>query len=105
MGARVSLEEGAASFGHSERIAIGPDEREIRMDVPVPWTVEELQAEVRAFIFLEDDTDEGVSRDPEWADDMLEVLREHGIAANEESLASLPFVVEFDDTVPAALNG
>jgi hypothetical protein len=61
-------------------------------------TLAELRAELREFIF-EDDMVEP-DEEPRW-EDMLSVLRERGVAADDEALARLPFVVELDDEVRA----
>jgi hypothetical protein len=69
--------------------------------------LEELRAEVLEFIFEEEMREapaEEMADHPRW-EDMLEVLRRHGVTANEATLASLPFVIELHDVVVEAMKG
>ena len=75
------------------------------MEVPSTCTKHELDDDVRELIF-EDEMREadGLIDEPRW-DDMLQVLREQGVTTDDATLASLPFVIELDDSVAGVLKG
>jgi hypothetical protein len=68
-------------------------------------TLDELRGELREFIFEDElrEVDADLADEPRW-EEMFSVLREQGIAANEQALLALPFLVEFDDGVAAELS-
>ncbi len=76
------------------------------LTVPRDTTLDELRAELREFVFEDElrEVDAELAGEPRW-EDMSSVLREHGIAAGDEDLLALPFVVELDDGVAAELAG
>ena len=76
------------------------------LSVPRTCTLDELRGELREFIFEDElrEVDADLADEPRW-EDLLSVLREQGIAADEQALLALPFLVEFDDSVAAELGG
>jgi hypothetical protein len=64
----------------------------------------DLDDEIRETIFDDEarEVDEELAAEPRW-EDMAEILGEVGIRADDATLEALPFVVEVDDAVIAAL--
>jgi hypothetical protein len=64
----------------------------------------ELGEALREFIFEDDirEVDEALAGE-RWAD-MVSALRVHGVVTDDERLLALPFLVELDDDVVAALK-
>jgi hypothetical protein len=79
---------------------------EMSLSVSGQCTPDELRDEVREFIFEDDlrDVAHAPADGPRWAD-MASALQVHGIVADDETLLALPFLVELDDDVVAALDG
>lgn len=80
---------------------------EISLEVPRACTVLELEDDVRELIFEEEMREavgDELADEPRW-DAIVQVLSENGVSADEAALASLPFVVELDDSVVSALKG
>jgi hypothetical protein len=75
---------------------------EMSLSVRRACTLDELREEVRELIF-EDEMREAVEWLSPW-DDILQVLRGAHVAADEEALEALPFVVELDDEVCTLLT-
>jgi hypothetical protein len=78
----------------------------MRLSVSMDCTVNELRNEVREFIFEDElrEVDEERADGRGWKD-VSSALRVHGIVADDEALLALPFFVELDDDVVAALGG
>ena len=78
---------------------------EMSLSVPRDCGRDELCEDLREFIFEDElrEVDEELADEPRW-EDMSTALREHGVIADDAALAALPFVVELDDDVPAALD-
>ncbi len=60
-------------------------------------TLAELREEIRETIFEDDLRDVG-EEEPRW-EELIEVLGEAGVDADEDTLEALPFVIELDDDV------
>lgn len=75
------------------------------LSVPRTCTLDELRGQLREFIFEDElrEIDAELAHELRW-EEMSSVLRELGLAANEQALLTLPFVVEFDDGVTAELS-
>jgi hypothetical protein len=78
---------------------------EMSLHVAGHSTRDKLRDELREFIFEDDlrEVDNALAHEPRWAD-MATALQEHGIVADDETLLALPFLVELDDDVAAALD-
>jgi hypothetical protein len=68
-------------------------------------TLAELRDELRKLIFEDEirEVDEQLAAEPRW-EEMAEVLADVGVAADDADLAALPFVVELDAEVEAAVR-
>jgi hypothetical protein len=79
---------------------------QMSLSVPRDCTLDELREDLREFIFEDElrEVDEPLADEPRW-EDMSSALREGGIVADDAALLALPFVVELDDDVTAALHG
>ena len=75
------------------RLSVG----DITLELGDGLTLAELREEIRETIFEDDlrDVDEEELR---W-EELIEVLREAGVNADEGALEALPFVIELDDDV------
>jgi len=79
---------------------------DMSLSVPGDCTLDELRDEFREFIFEDDlrEVDEELADERRW-EDMSSALGVQGIVADDEALLALPFLVELDDDVVAALDG
>jgi hypothetical protein len=72
---------------------------EMALQISADIDEEELRAEAREFILGDEMRDiPELADEPRW-EEMVEVLSEHGLEANEDELAVLPFDVEIDEEV------
>jgi hypothetical protein len=78
---------------------------EMSLSVPREDDEPELREAIREVIFEDElrEVDTDLLDEPRWPE-MSAVLREHGVVADDAALAALPFVVELDDDVLAALD-
>jgi|tagenome__1003787_1003787.scaffolds.fasta_scaffold20963481_5 hypothetical protein len=78
---------------------------DMALTVPRQYTVAELHGDLREFIFEDElrEVDDELADEPRW-EDMTAVLRDRGVPADEAALVALPFVIELDDDVAAALG-
>jgi hypothetical protein len=78
---------------------------DMSLSVPRACTLDELREELRELIFEEElrELDPELADEPRW-EEMSSVLSERGVAADDEALLGLPFVVELDDCVAAELD-
>jgi hypothetical protein len=74
------------------------------VSVPRGSRREQVVQDVRELIFDDElrEVDEYLREEPRW-EAMCSALRRQGVAADDEALAALPFVVELEDDVPSAL--
>jgi len=79
---------------------------DMSLSIPGSQTLDELRAELREMIFEDElrEVDEELADEPRW-EGMSSVLRERGTVADDAALLALPFVVELDEDVVAALRG
>jgi hypothetical protein len=79
---------------------------DMSLSVPGDCTLDELCDELREFIFEDDlrEVGEELADERQW-EDMSSALGVHGIVADDGALLALPFLVELDDDVVAALDG
>jgi hypothetical protein len=74
----------------------------------VPWdcTLDGLREDLRDFIFEDEvrELDDVLADEPRWPE-MSSVLQKRGIAADDQALLALPFIVELDDDFAAELDG
>src|SRR5215203_2934351 len=77
---------------------------EMSLSVPREDDEPELREAIREVIFEDElrEVDTDLLDEPRWPE-MSAVLREHGVVADDAALAALPFEVELDDDVLAAL--
>jgi hypothetical protein len=75
------------------------------LSVPRTCTLDQLRGELREFIFEDElrEVDVDLADESRW-EEMFSVLREQGIAANEQALLALPFLVEFEEGLAAELS-
>jgi hypothetical protein len=78
---------------------------EMSLSVPREDDEPELREAIREVIFEDElrEVDTDLLDEPRWPE-MSAVLREHGVVADDAALAALPFEVELDDDVLAALD-
>jgi hypothetical protein len=78
---------------------------EMSLSVPREEDEPELREAIREVIFEDElrEVDTDLLDEPRWPE-ISAVLREHGVVADDAALAALPFVVELDDDVLAALD-
>jgi hypothetical protein len=67
--------------------------------------IDELRDEIRETIFDDEarEVDDELAAEPRWPD-MAETLAAAGVAADDEALEALPFVVELDDEVASMVS-
>ena len=78
------------------RLSVG----DITLELGDELALAELREEIRETIFEDDLRDVG-EEEPRW-EGLIEVLREAGVSADEDTLEALPFVIELDDDVARA---
>jgi hypothetical protein len=78
---------------------------EMSLSVPREEDEPELREAIREVIFEDElrEVDTDLLDEPRWPE-ISAVLREHGVVADDAALVALPFVVELDDDVLAALD-
>jgi hypothetical protein len=93
-----------ADLDDGRRVSVGGP-GEMRLELEGDVTLAELREDLRDFIFEDElrELDEEFTAEPRW-EELSALLLAHGVEAGEEALAALPFVIEIDDAVLAAID-